>query len=70
MINCRKNHINQKLSSLARTLGIQLNFRFNINTVAINLLKSVGFEIIGEILDAIYYSKNGLTNEYIMYRKL
>lgn len=57
----------------ARRLGfesIQFNFVIKSNTVAVNLWKSVGFEIIGEIPDAFAHSKNGLTNAYIMYRKL
>jgi len=57
----------------ARRLGfqsIQFNFVVKSNTVAVNLWKSVGFEIIGEIPDAIRHSKHGLTNAYIMYRKL
>ncbi len=56
----------------ARRLGftaIQFNFVVKSNTVAVNLWKSVGFEIIGEIPDAINHSKNGLTNAYIMYRR-
>lgn len=57
----------------ARALGfhsIQFNFVVKSNTVAVDLWKSVGFEVIGEIPDAIRHSKNGLTNAYIMYRKL
>lgn len=57
----------------ARSLGfraVQFNFVVKSNTVAVNLWKSVGFEIIGEIPDAFRHSKNGLTNAYIMYRKL
>jgi ribosomal protein S18 acetylase RimI-like enzyme len=57
----------------ARSLGfqsIQFNFVVKSNTVAVNLWKSVGFEIIGEIPDAFNHSKNGPTNAYIMYRKL
>lgn len=50
--------------------AIQFNFVVKSNTVAVNLWKSVGFEVIGEIPDAIRHSKNGLTNAYIMYRKL
>ena len=50
--------------------AIQFNFVVRSNTVAVNLWKSVGFEIIGEIPDAIRHSKNGLTNAYIMYRRL
>lgn len=57
----------------ARRLGfhsIQFNFVVKSNTAAVNLWKSVGFEVIGEIPDAIRHSKLGLTNAYIMYRKL
>lgn len=57
----------------ARRIGyhsIQFNFVVKSNTVAVDLWKSVGFEVIGEIPDAFRHSKNGLTNAYIMYRKL
>lgn len=50
--------------------AIQFNFVVKSNTVAVNLWKSVGFEIIGEIPDAIRHKQLGLTNAYIMYRKL
>ena len=50
--------------------AIQFNFVVKSNTAAVNLWKSVGFEIIGEIPDAFRHSKLGLTNAYIMYRKL
>ena len=57
----------------ARRMGfqsIQFNFVVKSNTTAVNLWKSVGFTVIGEIPDAIRHSQNGLTNAYIMYRKL
>ena len=57
----------------ARRLGytaMQFNFVVKSNTYAVKLWQNVGFEIIGEIPDAMYHSKNGLTNAYIMYRKL
>lgn len=57
----------------AKRLGftaMQFNFVVKSNTAAVNLWKSVGFEVIGEIPDAIRHSANGLTNAYIMYRKL
>lgn len=60
-------------SEEARRIGfrsIQFNFVVKSNTVAVNLWKSVGFEIIGEIPDAFRHKQNGLTNAYIMYRKL
>lgn len=57
----------------ARRIGyysIQFNFVVKSNLAAVNLWKSVGFEVIGEIPDAIRHAKLGLTNAYIMYRKL
>ena len=57
----------------ARRIGyhaIQFNFVVKSNTVAVNLWKSVGFEVIGEIPDAICHKQYGLTNAYIMYRRL
>lgn len=57
----------------ARRLGftaMQFNFVVKSNTVAVNLWKSIGFEIIGEIPDAFDHAENGLTNAYIMYRRL
>ena len=57
----------------ARRLGftaMQFNFVVKSNTVAVKLWQSVGFEIIGEIPDAFAHAENGLTNAYIMYRKL
>ena len=57
----------------ARRLGftaMQFNFVVKSNTVAVNLWKSVGFEVIGEIPNAFRHKTNGLTNAYIMYREL
>jgi ribosomal protein S18 acetylase RimI-like enzyme len=57
----------------ARRLGfrsMQFNFVVKSNEVAVRLWQSVGFEIIGEIPEAFDHPKNGLTNAYIMYRKL
>lgn len=57
----------------ARRIGfksIQFNFVVKSNEVAVNLWKRVGFEIIGEIPDAFDHKEHGLTNAYIMYRKL
>lgn len=57
----------------ARRLGftaMQFNFVVKSNTAAVNLWQKVGFEIIGEIPNAFNHSTNGLTNAYIMYRKL
>ncbi len=57
----------------AKRLGfeaMQFNFVVKSNTTAVKLWKDIGFEIIGEIPDAMYHSKTGLTNALIMYRKL
>jgi ribosomal protein S18 acetylase RimI-like enzyme len=57
----------------ARRLGfksIQFNFVVKSNEVAVKLWRSVGFEVIGEIPDAFDHKTNGLTNAYIMYRRL
>ena len=57
----------------ARRLGftaMQFNFIVKSNEVAVKLWKSIGFEIIGEIPDAFDHKENGLTNAYIMYRRL
>ncbi len=53
----------------ARRLGftaMQFNFVVRSNTVAVKLWQSIGFEIIGEIPDAMNHAQNGLTNAYIM----
>lgn len=57
----------------SRRLGfksIQFNFVVKSNEVAVKLWQDVGFEIIGEIPEAFQHKENGLTNAYIMYRKL
>lgn len=57
----------------ARRLGftaMQFNFVVKSNVYAVKLWQDIGFEIIGEIPDAMIHSKNGPTNAYIMYRRL
>lgn len=57
----------------ARRMGftaMQFNFVVKSNSAAVTLWKSVGFEVIGEIPDAFRHLSEGLTNAYIMYRKL
>ena len=57
----------------ARRIGfksIQFNFVVKSNEVAVKLWQRVGFEIIGEIPDAFNHREHGMTNAYIMYRKL
>lgn len=50
--------------------AMQFNFVVKSNTVAVKLWQDIGFEIIGEIPEAFDHKENGLTNAYIMYRKL
>jgi len=57
----------------AKRLGfraMQFNFVVKSNEKAVRLWQSLGFEIIGEIPEAFRHAENGLTNAYIMYRKL
>jgi len=57
----------------AKRLGyraMQFNFVVKSNEKAVRLWQSLGFEIIGEIPEAFNHLENGLTNAYIMYRKL
>jgi len=57
----------------AKRLGyhaMQFNFVVKSNEKAVKLWQSLGFEIIGEIPEAFRHIENGLTNAYIMYRKL
>jgi L-amino acid N-acyltransferase YncA len=57
----------------AKRLGYK-SMQFNIvvasNHRAVKLWKKIGFEIIGEIPEAFNHKSLGLTNAYIMYRKL
>ena len=50
--------------------AMQFNFVVKSNEKAVKLWQSLGFEIIGEIPEAYRHIENGLTNAYIMYRKL
>lgn len=57
----------------AKRLGyraMQFNFVVKTNENAAELWKSLGFEIIGEIPEAFDHAEKGLTNAYIMYKKL
>ncbi len=57
----------------ARRLGftaMQFNFVVKSNIYAVKLWQDIGFEIIGEIPDAMIHTKNCPTNAYIMYRTL
>ena len=50
--------------------AIQFNIVIKSNTRAVHLWQKLGFEIIGEIPDTYRHKVNGLTNAYIMYRRL
>ena len=57
----------------AKRLGyhaMQFNIVVKSNEGAVRLWQHLGFDIIGEIPEAFNHRKNGLTNAYIMYRKL
>ena len=57
----------------AKRLGytaMQFNIVIKSNTRAVRLWQNLGFKIIGEIPDAFNHKENGMTNAYIMYRKL
>lgn len=57
----------------AKRLGfraMQFNFVVKSNERAVKLWQSLGFAIIGEIPEAFDHKENGLTNAYIMHRKL
>lgn len=59
--------------SEAKRLGfqaMQFNFVVKSNVAAVNLWKKLGFEIVGEVPDALLHPNLGLTNVYVMYRKL
>jgi len=57
----------------ARRIGykaMQFNIVVKSNTRAVQLWQKLGFSIIGEIPDAFNHKRDGLTNAYIMHRKL
>lgn len=57
----------------AKRLGytaMQFNIVVKTNTRAVQLWQKLGFAIIGEIPDAFNHQHLGMTNAYIMYRKL
>jgi ribosomal protein S18 acetylase RimI-like enzyme len=57
----------------AKRLGykaMQFNFVIASNERAIRLWEKLGFKIIGEIPEAFNHKKHGLTNAFIMYRKI
>jgi len=57
----------------AKHLGykaIQFNLVVKTNQAAVNLWKSIGFEIVGEIPEAFQHKEFGFVNAYILYQKL
>lgn len=51
-------------------LSIQFNIVIKTNDIAVKLWQELGFDIVGEIPDAFRHAELGLTNAYIMSRKL
>lgn len=51
-------------------LALQFNFVVKSNTAAVNLWKSLGFHIVGEIPNAYQHQQLGLTNVYVLHREL
>ncbi|MBL7817026.1 MAG: GNAT family N-acetyltransferase [Saprospiraceae bacterium] len=51
-------------------LAMQFNIVIKSNERAVKLWQQMGFSIIGEIPEAFQHQSLGLTNAYIMYRKL
>lgn len=51
-------------------LAMQFNLVIKSNSRAVSLWEKIGFKIIGEIPEAFNHQQQGLTNAYIMYRKL
>ena len=67
-----KSDINAEVRKYMR-LAYEIGNRSHVikrNDRAIRLWKSLGFKIIGEIPEAFNHKQNGLTNAYIMYRKI
>lgn len=57
----------------AKALGfqaMQFNHVIKSNTSAVELWKKLGFQIIGEVPEAFRHPQLGLTNVYVMYKKL
>lgn len=51
-------------------LAMQFNIVVKNNERAIRLWQKLGFKIVGEIPDAFKHKSSGLTNAYVMWRKL
>ncbi len=57
----------------AKRLGfqaMQFNYVVKSNATAVRLWLKLGFEIVGEVPNAFFHPKLGLTNVYVMYRKI
>jgi ribosomal protein S18 acetylase RimI-like enzyme len=50
--------------------AMQFNFVVSSNERAVELWKSLGFEIVGEIAEAFHHPVRGFVSAYVMYRKL
>ena len=57
----------------ARKLGyksMQFNFVLKSNEHAVKLWQKLGFEIVGELPEVFNHPQNGLTNAYVMWRRI
>ena len=57
----------------AKALGfthMQYNIVVKSNIRAVKLWQSMGFEIVGELPEVFNHAQNGLTNAYVMWRRL
>lgn len=60
----------QKIAAELGFLAMQFNSVVSTNTVAVNLWKKLGYQIIGTIPEAYQHKQQGLVDAFIMYKKL
>jgi ribosomal protein S18 acetylase RimI-like enzyme len=60
----------QKIAAELGFLAMQFNSVVSTNTVAVNLWKKMGYQIIGTIPQAYRHKQQGLVDAFVMYKKL
>lgn len=60
----------QKVAAKLGFLAMQFNSVVSTNTVAVNLWKKLGYQVIGTIPEAYQHKQQGLVDAFIMYKKL
>jgi ribosomal protein S18 acetylase RimI-like enzyme len=60
----------QKVAAKLGFLAMQFNSVVSTNTVAVNLWKKLGYQVIGTIPKAYQHKQQGLVDAFIMYKKL